>query len=170
MIDALRKDFPLKDLLLVMCISKSSYCYSHNALSNDKSREFRVQICQIFNENDSRYGYLHIWMALKRNDVDVSEKVVSRIMKEEKLRVRCVKRKKYNSYKGEISPAVPNLINRNFHADKTKEKWLTDITEFSIPAGKVYLSPLVDCYDGMIVSWTIGTSPNAEMANSFLQA
>ena len=169
-IDALRKNFPLKDLLLVMCISKSSYCYSHNALSNDKYRELRVQICQVFNENDGRYGSLRIWMALKRNDVVVSEKVVRRIMKEEKLRVRCVKRKKYSSYKGEISPAVPNLINRDLHADKPNEKWLTDITEFSIPAGKVYLSPLVDCYDGMVVSWTIGTSPNAEMANRMLSA
>ena len=151
-----------------MCISKSSYCYSHNVLSNDKYRELRVQICQVFNENDGRYGSLRIWMALKRNDVVVSEKVVRRIMKEEKLSVRCVKRKKYSSYKGEISPAVPNLINRDFHADKPNEKRLTDITEFSIPAGKVYLSPLVDCYDGMVVSWTIGTSPNAEMANRML--
>ena len=47
-------------------------------------------------------------------------------------------------------------------------KWLTDITEFSIPAGKVYLSPVIDCYDGLIVTWTIGTSPNAELVNTML--
>ena len=59
-------------------------------------------------------------------------------------------------------------INRDFHADKPNQKWLTDITEFSIEAGKVYLSPIIDCLDGMPVSWTIGTSPNAKLANTML--
>ena len=45
---------------------------------------------------------------------------------------------------------------------------LTDITEFSIPAGKVYLSPIVDCFDGMIPSWTVSTNPNADLVNSML--
>lgn len=59
-------------------------------------------------------------------------------------------------------------MNRNFKAKKPNEKWLTDITEFKIPAGKIYLSPLVDCYDGAIVSWTIGTKPDAELVNNML--
>lgn len=46
--------------------------------------------------------------------------------------------------------------------------WLTDITEFNIPAGKVYLSPLIDCFDGLAVSWSIGTSPSADLVNSML--
>src|SRR5690606_16492121 len=78
------------------------------------------------------------------------------------------RRRRYNAYKGEASPAVPNLIERNFHADAPNVKWLTDITEFQLPAGKVYLSPIVDCFDGMVVSWSIGTSPNAELVNSML--
>jgi transposase InsO family protein len=49
-------------------------------------------------------------------------------------------------------------------------KRLTDITEFQIPAGKVYLSPIIDCFDGMVVSWTIGTSPDAELVNAMLDA
>lgn len=60
------------------------------------------------------------------------------------------------------------MINRNFNADEPNEKWLKDITEFAIPAGKVYLSPVIDCFDGMPVSWKIGTSPNAKMANTML--
>ncbi len=70
-------------------------------------------------------------------------------MKEEGLYVYTKRTRKYSSYKGEISPAVPNLIARNFHSQAPNQKWLTDITEFSIPAGKVYLSPIIDCYDGM---------------------
>lgn len=84
-------------------------------------------------------------------------------MKEENLVVKAVKRKKYNSYMGEISPAVENKVNRDFHADNPNEKWLTDITEFHIPDGKVYLSPIIDCFDGLPVAWTIGTHPDAEL-------
>lgn len=63
-----------------------------------------------------------------------------------------------------------NLINRDFQAGTPNEKWLTDITAFQIPAGKVYLSPLIDCFDGLVVSWTIGTRPDAAMVNTMLDA
>ena len=51
---------------------------------------------------------------------------------------------------------------------QANEKWLTDITEFAIPAGKVYLSPIVDCFDGLLVNWNISTSPDAVLVNSML--
>ena len=98
----------------------------------------------------------------------VSEKVVRRIMRDEGLAITYMRKKRYSSYKGELSPEVPNLIARDFHADQPGKKLLTDITEFSIPSGKVYLSPLLDCYDGMVVSWSIGTNPSAELANTML--
>lgn len=63
---------------------------------------------------------------------------------------------------------VDNLVARDFHAEKPNTKWLTDLTEFHIPAGKVYLSPIIDCFDGMVISWTIGTSPDAELVNTML--
>lgn len=90
-------------------------------------------------------------------------------MREDGLSVTQKRHQKYHSYKGGITPAVPNLIERDFHADKPNEKWLTDITEFSIPAGKVYLSPIVDCFDGFLPGWTIGTSPDAKLANTMLE-
>ena len=89
-------------------------------------------------------------------------------MKEEHLEVRITKRKRYSSYMGEISPAVANEINRDFHSSKPNEKWLTDITEFNIGEKKVYLSPIIDCFDGLPVTWNIGTSPNAELVNTML--
>jgi len=54
-------------------------------------------------------------------------------------------------------------------ANRPNEKWLTDITEFSIPAGKVYLSPMIDCFDGMPVSWRISVSSNGELVNGMLE-
>ena len=114
------------------------------------------------------YGYRRIHALLKRENIIISEKVIRRIMKEEQLVVKIKRTRKYNSYQGEMSPAVDNLINRNFSASKPNEKWLTDITEFAIPAGKVYLSPIVDCFDGLLVNWNISTSPDALLVNSML--
>lgn len=61
---------------------------------------------------------------------------------------------------------MDNIINRDFFATKPKEKWLTDIIEFAIPAGKVYLWPIVDYFDGLIVTWNIGTSPDSHLVNT----
>ena len=105
---------------------------------------------------------------LKKEEIRISEKVVRRLMKQENLQVALKKKRAYSSYQGEITPAVPNVLQRDFHADLPNKKWLTDITEFAIPTGRVYLSPMIDCFDGMPVSWRIGISPNAELANGML--
>ena len=160
LIDALRNQFTLKELLQQLQLPKSSYFYQKQALEKpDKYYKERQLIITIFNHNFCAYGYRRIHQALKNMGKKLSEKVVRILMTEENLFVKFSRRKKYSSYAGEISPAHPNLLNRNFKAKKPNEKWLTDITEFRIPAGKIYLSPLVDCYDGAIVSWTIGTKP-----------
>ena len=170
LIDALRKKYKLKELLPVLKLSKSSYCYQVQCIkSEDKYKDLRLRIKDIFATNKARYGYRRIHCSLKKEGIVVSEKIVRRIMSEEQLLVKTSKRRKYNSYKGEIGPEVENVIDRDFFADNPNEKWLTDITEFHIPAGKVYLSPIIDCFDGMAVSWTIGTSPNAELTNSMLR-
>lgn len=166
-IDALKNKYSLPKLCRKLCISRSSYYYQEKAIhAEDKYRDIRIKICELFRNNYGAFGYRKIYALLKREGISLSEKVVRRIMREEGLIVKVHRRRKYNSYKGEISPAVENLINRDFHADKPNQKWLTDITEFSIEAGKVYLSPIIDCLDGMPVSWTVGTSPNAKLANT----
>ena len=171
LIDALRSHYRLKDLLTEIGMSKSSYCYCRHILSEpDKYLELREKIRSVYLDNYSAYGYRRIHRTLKAQNVYVSEKVIRRIMAQENLLPYCRKRRKYSSYKGEISPAVPNIIDRNFHAERPNEKWLTDITEFQIPAGKIYLSPIIDCFDGCVVTWSISSSPNSVLVNGMLDA
>ena len=61
--------------------------------------------------------------------------------------------------------SVPNEVQRDFHSEKLDELLLSDISEFAIPSGKVYLSPAVDCFDGMLVTWRISGHPNADLVN-----
>ena len=69
-----------------------------------------------------------------------------------------------------VSSVIQPRINRAFQAAAQNEKWLADITEFQIPAGKVYRSPIIDCCDGLVMSWPTGEHPNAELVNTMLDA
>ena len=170
-IDALKGKYSLPKLCKKLELPKSSYYYQElSPRAKDKYRDLRNRIAELFHENRNIFGYRRIHALLRNEGTIVSEKVVRRIMKEDGLVVKQRRRRKYNSYKGEITPAVENLIDRDFHADKPNQKWLTDITEFSIKAGKVYLSPLIDCFDGMPIKWTIGISPNADLVNTMLES
>ena len=169
-IDAVEDKYPLHQLLKCLCMAKSSYYYQKSVMKqSDKYAEIRIQIKIIFQENRNCYGYRRIHGELKKIGITVSEKIVRRIMKEEDLTVPTKRMKKYSSYKGEITPEVDNIINRDFHAEQPNTKWLTDITEFAIPAGKVYLSPVIDCFDGMVVKWNIGTTPDSILVNKMLE-
>ena len=174
LIDKLRleSDRPLRELTGSLRISKSSYEYCRAKLrAKDRHAQLRIDIRRIFDGAGGTRGYRYVHNELREGGVVVSEKVVRRLMAEEGCKVAYLKRRRrYNSYKGEISDAPPNLVRRNFHADAPNELWLTDITEFKLPGGeKAYLSPVIDCFDGLVVSWRIGRRPNAALANGSLE-
>jgi putative transposase len=155
LIDAFKELYALPELL---------------AQAADMYLDARRSIADIFESNHRCYGYRRLHASLHWQHVTISEKVVQRLMKQESLVVTKPKRRRYSSYAGEISAAPENIFNRDFQAAAPNEKWLTDITEFQIPAGKVDLSTVIDCFDGMVVSWTIGTSPYAELVSTMLDA
>ena len=174
LIDKLRleSDRPLRELTDSLRISKSSYEYCRAKLrAKDRHAQLRADIRRIFDGAGGRRGYRYVHNELREGGVVVSEKVVRRLMAEEGCKVAYLKRKRrYSSYKGEISDAPPNLVERDFHAGGPNELWLTDITEFKLPGGeKAYLSPVIDCFDGLVVSWRIGRRPNAALANGSLE-
>jgi transposase InsO family protein/transposase-like protein len=171
LIDALKVIYTLPELLAQLNLARSSYFYHRARLrSPDKYADARIAITDLFKCNHRCYGYRRMRAALGRQQVFISEKVVQRLMRQECLVVPATRRRRYGSYLGEISPAPENLINRDFQAATPNEKWLTDITEFHIPAGKVYLSPMIDCFDGLVISWAIGTRPDADLVNTMLDA
>lgn len=76
--------------------------------------------------------------------------------------------KKYKSYKGEVGKIAPNILERNFEAEKPNQKWVTDVTEFSLFGQKLYLSPILDLCSRDIVSYTIFDKPVLSMVTEML--
>jgi putative transposase len=79
-----------------------------------------------------------------------------------------VRMKKYRSYKGKVGKVAPNLLNRNFKAEKPNEKWVTDITEFKLFGEKLYLSPILDLFNGEIITYTLGSRPTYSLVSTML--
>ena len=160
----------LKEIIDFLKISKSSYEYHRVRLTlPDKLASVRDRITAIFWENNACYGYRRIWGVLKAEGIRISEKVVRRIMSKQGLKVRYEpKMKRWSSYEGELSGAVKNLVKRDFHSGLPNFLWLTDITEFSLTDFKCYLSPVIDCFDGKVVSWNVSRHPDASLANDML--
>ena len=79
-----------------------------------------------------------------------------------------VRMRKYRSYKGEVGKIAPNLLQRDFHADKPNQKWVTDVTEFHLFGKKLYLSPILDLCSRDLVSYTISDRPVMSMVTSML--
>ena len=180
MVEALRAEYKLCEILPVAGMAKSSYEYAGSARAGGEAEEraaARKAVIEAFGAGGGTYGYGRVYAQASADAGDgaaIGEWTVRDIMRDEGL-VACAARKKrrYSSYGGEISEAPENLLRdergrHRFHADKPNELWITDVTEFRIPAGKAYLSPIVDCSGGMPLSWSISTSPDAEMANSSL--
>ena len=168
---------PLREVTAFLRISRSSYEYHRARLGRDRRAWLRPLVREAF-ESCGRRGYRPVHATLRAAGVRVSEKVVRRIMREEGLSARGRRRaRRWSSYAGEASEAPPNLPLRadgthDFTAPAPNVLWVTDITEFRLPgdAGRVYLSAVLDCFDGMPVSWRIGPSPTARLADSSLEA
>ena len=158
-----------RSLLPVVGIARSTYHYQLKSMKRpDKDAPLLELVREAFENSERRYGYKRIHLEPESMGVRVSAKRIMRLMTSHGLVPLFKSAKRYSSYKGELTKAPKNLVNRDFHAEAPNRLWVTDLTEFSIPAGKAYLSPVIDCYDGMPVVWTIGTSPNAELANGML--
>lgn len=174
LIDARPKKITVTELLGFFAMPSSSYYYCKSKPERkDRYAEARRAIKEEFDLVKGTRGYRYICQRLRDRDIPIriSGKKVRALMAEEGRVVAYAKRRRrYSSYKGEIGRAPDYIVNRSFHSDAPNKLWLTDVTQFSVPAGKVYLSPIIDCFDGMPISWTIRKSPDADMANDMLKA
>lgn len=156
-------------LLPVVGIARGTYHYQLNAMKRpDKDSGLLELVREAFENSKRGYGYKRVHLEPESMGVRVSAKRVMRLTARHGLAPLFKSAKRYGSYKGEPAKAPKNLADRDFHAERPNRLWITDPAGFSIPAGKAYLSPVIDCHDGLPVAWTIGTSPNAALANGML--
>ena len=168
MVQKLRRKYSLPLLLEIAQLPRATFYYHVKRMQKaDKYAEAKAEISTIYHKNKGRYGYRRITAALHNNGIHLNHKTVQRLMKELGLVCR-VRVKKYRSYKGEVGKIAPNLLNRDFHAEKPNQKWVTDVTEFSLFGQKLYLSPILDLHDSYLVSYAISDRPVLNIVTTML--
>jgi len=173
----------LSDLLSVAKMAKSSYFYEAKRFDFDeKNEEIAEQIVSIFDKSKGRYGVRRVTAELRSRGFVVNHKKVQRMMRKMGA---SAKRKAvhYNSYKGNVGKVAGDLIiaeyvrkdgtihhKSDFSCNGPNEKWTTDVSQFNLPFGKAYLSPIKDMYDGRIVAYDLSMRPDLSQAKRMLDS
>lgn len=179
-IDAMRPTYSLSFLASRLGIAPSTYHYNHAAAARpDKYAELGRKVAAICEEHRMTWGYRRVKLELEGlAEPEVrSEKVVLRLMREMGMLAVAPRAAGYSSYAAaDDSSDLPNAPLRedgthDFTADAPNVLWLTDVTEMRIPAGRVYLSPVLDCFDALLPGWAISTcASSAQLTDPSLEA
>ena len=150
-------------------MARATFYYHVKRMSSpDRYDDMMDAIRKVYSTHKGRYGYRRVTAQLRSEGIVINHKTVQRLMAEMGLYGR--RRKSgYKSYKGEVGRIAPNIINRDFLATAPNQKWSTDVTEVKIDDKKIYISPILDMFNGEIISYSISDSPDLEMVMSMLR-
>ena len=167
---ALRHQYPLAGLLKAAGIARSTFYYQQKAQQvSDKYADVKDRIRAIYDQHKGRYGYRRITAMLKQQGNLINHKTVQRLMDQLQLK-SLVRVKKYRVFKGQMGRVAPNILARDFAAAQPNEKWVTDVTEFNVGGAKLYLSPIMDLYNGEIVAYETAKRPLLNMVEKMLMS
>lgn len=167
-IQELRSVYGLATLLELEGMAKSTFYYNLAAgRKPDPDSLLKQRIYDIYHTNKGRYGYRRIMLALHLEGLHVNHKKVEKIMKELGLKavVRVVK---YHSYKGAVGKIAPNLLQRNFQSEEPLTKMTTDISQVKIGNDKCFISPVIDMFNGEVLSCDVSRRPDLNQIKRML--
>ena len=149
-------------------MARSTYYYNRKRLGqSDGYDTIRDCIRTIYDKHHGRYGYRRITAQLNNDGININHKTVQKLMGQMSLKAQR-KRQHYHSYKGDVGKVAPNIINRDFNTSGPNQKWTTDVTQMRIKDKWVYLSPILDMFNGEIISYTISSRPDLSMVMTML--
>ena len=149
-------------------MARSVFYYHKKALTKkEKYTLERDTIKTIYQEHKGRYGYRRVTAEMRNRGFTTNHKTVRRLMDEMELKSR-IRKVRYRSYRHQAGKTAPNIIARNFRAEAPNRKWATDVTQINIGPAKLYLSPIIDMFNGEIISYNLSETPNMEQIYDML--
>ena len=133
------------------------------------NRELVKKIEAVYYDSYETYGSPRVYHELKSQGVACSENRVARLMRLRGLRAKQVRRYKTTTKRNKKHPVAPNLLKRNFHAERPDHKWLTDITYIPTREGWLYLAVILDLYNRGIVGWAMSERMTSALTISALK-
>lgn len=158
-------------MLKIVGLPEATYHYHRQRFDSEyPDRELKNLIRELFEKHKGRYGYRRIHLALQALGHVINHKKVQRLMNE--LNLKCgkfIRKSRYKSYKGNVGTIVKNRLNRRFHSSYALQKLVTDVTEFKCTGEeKLYLSPVMDLYNGEIIGVSMAKRPTLDFVMASL--
>ncbi len=163
-----KEKYSISEMCRFFDVSRSGY-YSYVSRMELPAKDLplaeKIMECQ--EKCGKTYGYrrVHIW--LERQGIHHNPKTILRVMQKYNM-LSDVRRKKYRNY-GESLHRYPNLLNRDFNAERPNQKWVTDISYIKTYQGTLYLSVIRDLYDNSIIAYKMGTEQNTNLVLSTIR-
>lgn len=156
-------------LLKLAELPRSSYYYAIERLTAAQTYgDERAAIHLICEEHKGRYGYRRITLALREKGFETNHKLVMKLMKAERLTCQ-LRKKRYRPNQGHEGRIAPNLLNQDFTTEQPNQKWATDVTEFNLLGKRLYLSPILDLFNGEVISYNVSSSASFELVMTMLK-
>jgi len=153
-----REEFPVKLMCKVLEVSTSGY-YAWRGRPPSKremaNRELTKEIRVAFEESGETYGSPRIYQVMRKRGLMCSKNRVARLMASEGLQAKQTRRFRATTRRNKAHRAAPNLLKRDFTADRPDQKWLADITYISTLEGWLYLAAILDLFSRKIVGWAM---------------
>ena len=167
-----RSEFPVTRMCKELGVSPSGYyAWRHRPPSGREmaNQELVQRIEAVYNGSDGTYGSPRIYYELKEQGVACSENRIARLMRLRGLQAKQVKRYKSTTKRNKAHRAAPNLLERDFSAERPDHKWLTDITYIPTGEGWLYLAAILDLYTRRIVGWAVAKRMTVALTLSALK-
>ena len=167
-----REECPVTRMCKVLNVSPSGFyawCSRPVSAREMANRELVKKIEDVYYDSYETYGSPRVYHELKSQDVACSENRVARLMRLRGLRAKQVRHYKSTTKRNKRHPVAPNLLNRDFSADRPDHKWLTDITYIPTQEGWLYLAVILDLYNRGIVGWAMSERMTSALTISALK-
>lgn len=167
-----RHEFTIVVMCHVLSVSESGFYAWRKRPTCRRKREdahLTQEIQQVFETHHGRYGSPRIYRDLRDEGIRCSRKRVARLMRAKELSARSKRRKVITTKRDKMHPVAPNILNRDFHAEESDKKWVTDITYIPTKQGWLYLAVILDLYSRMVVGWSMSGSCDEKLVEHALE-
>ena len=157
-IDDHREEFPVIRMCAMLDVSRSGY-YAWRGRPPSKremaNQELTAKIKKAFEDNEETYGSPRIYQVMRNLGLMCSLNRVARLMRAEGLCAKQSRRFRSTTKRNKAHQAAPNLLKRDFRAERLNQKWLADITYIPTLEGWLYLAAVLDLFSRRIVGWAM---------------
>jgi putative transposase len=153
-----RDQFPVSRMCKVLDVSRSGYYAWRRRPPSERemaNQGLYKKVKAVYDRNYGTYGSPRIYHALKHQEVSCSENRVARLMRLHGLQARQTKTYQTTTRRNRANPVAPNVLQRDFEAERPNEKWLADITYIPTEEGWLYLAATLDLYSRRVVGWAM---------------